>query len=87
MKLAFVYSLLLKSCLIFIVSVRVSCSLDIVEIISKLNDQGNTTELAEKVYRRLDNIEDFILKSWRRTKYQRKIIKTFMVMIVHKCFT
>ena len=87
MKLAFVYSLLLKSCLIFVVSVRVSCSLDIVEIISKLNDQGNTTELAEKVYRRLDNIEDFILKSWRRTKYQRKIIKTFMVKIVHKCST
>lgn len=80
MKIYSVYLMLLKACIIFAVSVKVSSNLDIVEIISKMNDQGNTTELSERIYRRLDNIENVFLKTWRHTKYQRNIVKAFMVI-------
>ena len=83
MRITSVYSLLLGVYIMCIALLRVSSTLDIVEIISKMNDQGNTTELSERVYRKLDSIEDLCLKSWHRTKYQRSIVQTLMVIILY----
>ena len=62
------------------ISIFLGCSYlaeskSLAERIGTLNDQNTATEVAEKVFRRLDQIENAFKTAWRWTRSHRRLVK------------